>query len=460
MENWRHPDNGKSFFYEGGDLIINLGGGGAVRYNGASLYPYDFIPLYASPDVDTTTQVASAAGGYGHWGVIATKIGAKRQRTGGTGSTSDADTAKLIDVGTTTDGGTSYTDWSATVTDGNPATVMTLVTGGTAGDWIVVGHPLPFSGVYFDIATAHSAGLTGKHFVDIWNGTAWVDAGWDDLTGIFAGTFGAAFTRDGWMIADTSADPVALGWTPHELTVGSAKTRYWARIRTASSAATTATASGIELLPWRPNISTALFSAGEDGADRAGCFPHVLLSRTDEDGQHTTHDMWTLPQPDEIGGVLYGPVGGASRNDDRALILAGKNAIYIVQTGADERMGQSAWPILGTKGLVELPTRDLSGEPVTLQDIRISGLEWRGTGYLFARTEDGTPWATIAEWESLPATIPNVDLAGREWRFAIGWELTAAQARGAGRPRITAISAQPVPAAEQGALAVQVVPLV
>lgn len=462
MSYFRHPDNGKRYWCEGNDLIVALGAGGAVRWDGQSLTTFDLIPMDATPDQDTTVQVIAAAGGYGHWGLLATQIGAKRQRTGGTGSTSEAHTAKLVDVGKTTDG-TTYTDYSTEASDGDPTTTIAIGALDTAAnnDWLVIGHPLPFNGIYFDVSTASTT--TSTLSVDIWNGTAWVAASWYDLTTSNAG--GITLNRPGWILnGDTS--PIELGWVPHELTVGSAKTRYWARIKVSALLSAGTAVKAIEPLPWRPNITELVGALTSEGADRSGCLPHWLLSRITETGQHVTFDMGSLGVPDEIGIAMYANVGGASQNDDRVILLIGKRTVWGILTPSIEQISQTAWPILGyaggaSGGLVELPTRDV-GTSVRLEDIRIEGAEWDATGYLFGRTEDGSPWQQLATWSSLPITLPgDMAVRGRYWRFAIGWSLTPAQQRPAGRPRITSITAQPQPAElERGNLGVQTPPIV
>ncbi len=464
MSYFRHPDNGKRYWYEGNDLIVALGAGGAVRWDGQSLTTYDLIPMDATPDQDTTTQVIAAAGGYGHWGLLATQVGAKRQRTGGTGSTSASEAAKRVDVGKTTDGAT-YTDYSTEASDGSPTTVVAVGALDTAAnnDWLVIGHPQPFVGVYLDVSTANtiSSGLA----MDVWNGTAWVSVSALDLT---ADAVPVPLNRAGWLLwaGQTAQDPVTdLGWVPHELTVGSAKTRYWMRLKVSVLLAAGTALKAVEVLPWRPRLSADLV---EEGLDRAGGLPHWLLSRVTETGQHVVFDMGTLRTPNEIGIAMYANIGGASRNDDRAIIFIGKTQILAITTAVVEQISASAWPILSNSyttpslgGLVELSTRDI-GASVRLEDIRIEGAEWNATGYLYGRTEDGTPWQKLAEWNTLPAVVPgDPAVRGRYWRFAIGWTLTAAQGRVAGRPRVTSITAQPQPAElERGYLGVQNPPIV
>lgn len=454
-----HPDNGKAYWYEDGDLCVALGQGGAVRFNGTDVLPYDPIPLYGLPDHDTTGQLISAAGNTRHWGALVTKIGSKHQRAGGTG-----DSVASVSVGVTTDGAT-YTDYTSAASDGDPATSVTLSALSTIGalDWIIVGHAQPFVGIWFESLAANA--VTGALLtVEIWNGSAWVAVSATDLTTDNAAA--APFSRTGWLMM--TVDPVALGWVLGTFTVGTSKSRYWARVGYASGGplTTPTTLKTIDLLPYRPSLSTD-FSL--DGLDRAGAYPHLLFSRTSADGEHVTHDYGNMgSRVDEIGAVVYGDGGGAGGgdgNDARGLYFFGMRSIRMLHLSLDDRPAQTSWPMLsGGSSLIEFATIDL-GQDSRIEDFKIECLEWRATGYLYYRFEDGRPWTKAGEFSNVPVTLPG-DLSGvgRYLKVALGLNLSTAgtgiQFRQASRPRLIRIDCQPRPSAQtRGRLPVQTPPI-
>lgn len=451
-----HPDNGKAFWYEDGDLCVALGQGGAVRFNGTDVQPYDPIPLTASPNMDTTGQVISAAGNMRHWGALVAAAGSKRQRTSGTGL--GASTSR-VDVGVTTDG-TTYTDYSANASDGNPTTAVTLSGLSTVGanDWIIIGHPMPFVGIYFDILAGNI--VTGSALtVDIWDGSAWVNVNAvTDLTSDFSPA--APFSRSGWLMM--RSDPVALGWVPGTFTVGASKSRYWARVSYASNGplTTPTTVKAVELLPYRPSIDPVEFA--DEGLDRAGVYPHLLLSRISDDGEHVTHDYGYIVQGmDEVGAVVYGPGGDAHSDNDRSLFLFGMYFIYGLRFPIDDRPTLGAWHTLETQGLVEFAAIDL-GYEATIEDFAIDCADWNATGYLYYHFNDGRPWTRAATFTTAPVrkTI-NDDRSGRYLTVAIAWTMGIAQIRSNTLPRILRIDCQPRPATQQrGRLPAQIPPIV
>ena len=386
-----HEDNGKVFWYEDSDLCVALGSGGAVRVRGTQLVAWDLIPLHATPDVQTTTQVIAAATQVRNWGALVTQIGAKRGRSGGNRGVG----SQVVDCLKTTDGVT-YADYSTQVSDGDPTTVAPLGALPAANAWVLVGHPQPFYGVRLDLGAKNANVATLK--AEYWAG-AWTDGSVQDLTA--SGT-GATLARDGWAVLAT--DPVAGGWVP---TSFGGKSRYWLRLSVSAPLSASVDVTGIDLMPWRPGVPSAIGWALRDSQDRAGVRPHLLLSRLDEAGRHVVHDMGDLGGPDEIGAMLYAKAGGILANDDRRLVLLGKRVLTGIAMPPADRPQVEPWPLFGLNGLMEFSAIDLpAGSEVAA--FVVEGNEWNGpSGELHYRFDDrGQAWSRAGAWTALPATIP------------------------------------------------------
>lgn len=452
MEYMPHPDNGKRFSYEDTDLIVCMGTGGAVKFDGYTVTPYDFLPAGETlPDLDTTTQLIAAAGSLRHWSVAATQVGAKRQRRGGgTSAINGATTTSPLSMFKTVDDGANYTNYTTQISDGDASTVATLDALDTVanGDWLVVGHQQPFNGIYFDVSTANANVSTMT--VSVWNDLtqAWVACpATVDLTSITTGS--KSLGRSGWVVmgatesgvqaGDLVLDPT-YGWAPSTI---NGTVRYWARISFSAALSATVRVRAVELQPYRPSIDYVNFAA--EGLDRSGGLPHILMSRM-QNGQHVVHDMGRLSIADEIGAVLHGPMGGINGqlNDDRLLMLFGKRNVYGLSLSVDDRPQQYQWPNGNTSFtsiVAELAAVDM-GNDVKTRRFLVDGKDFQRTGYLYYRWDDGLPWRLGGTFTSLPTVIEidNED-TGRYLHVCPAWTSTTAQGRLPIAPRITSIDA-------------------
>lgn len=451
LEQMPHPDNGKAFWYEGDDLIVALGNGGALRFNGEDAYPYDLLPTFTTlPDENTTPQIVDAGGSLRHWGVAVTKIGAKRTRFTNATATRPLQPvfAKSTDSGATW--GSGYTsdviDW-----DASSEAVLDALASATGKLLLLVGEP--FAGFYLDVSSPNSNAATMA--VEIWTGAAWTTVTVRDLT---ATPGGVSLARSGWVLFD--GDPITDGWTAKSETADSNTwTGYAVRISFNANLDATVRIKGIDLIPWRPPIDASVSDFDQDGLDRAGIYPHVLLSRLDDEGAHIVHDLGALTQsssspdnrPDEIGAVLYAQSGDVGA-DPRALLICGRVNLYKLRLTIDDRPQMAAWQQLQHRGIIDLAGEDLEvitakEGPFELSAIELDGQDWKGVGYVYARFLNGSPWARIGTFENLPARLEtgSVDV-GRWLQVAVGFSMTTTQTATAGVPRITRIDADVEPA--------------
>ncbi len=439
MKDLPHPDNGKVYWYEGTDVCIALGMGGAVRFNGFVAIPYDLLPLEdTTPDLDTTTQLIAAGGTARHWGALVTQIGAKRQRNGGAGDPTQPTglgAGSTPNVAKSTDAGATFTSYGSQAFDGDPTTFADLsaLPGAGSGQVYFV-HSQPFQGVKLSVLAANANAATWT--AAVWNGTTWVNIGVVDLTLITGNT--VTLGRTGWMMI--ASDPVAaVGWKRGGIGVLGA-TQYQLRLTVSAALSASVQVNAVDFLPWRPSLDPVNFSV--DGMDRAGMYPHLLFSRTQGDGAHVVHDMGRLQNADEVGAVIYAAVGGASLNDDRQIVICGKNYVTWTSMSLDDRPAAFGWPVNSINVLVERPGIDL-GVVARLNAVELDGFDFRRQGFLYYRFEDGRPWTLAGEFRSLPARIevPSSDRVGDVIRFAVGWKAGADGGAMPMSPRITRVDA-------------------
>lgn len=446
-----HADNGKVFWYEQEDLIVALGSGGAVRFDGENIYPYDLLPLFVtSPDENTTPQIVACATQMRSVGVAVTKIGSKRSR-----KASSHVNAKVLFGKSTDSGGTYPTTYVSQVNDHDPTTEATLDALATATDKIIIARGWPFAGVYFEVATANANAATLT--AEIWTGAAWTAATIIDLTENAGGTIPLA--RSGWIIFDDdAADPVVAGWTPGSVTIGGTaySNVYMMRLTWSADLSATVRISGADQMPWRPmidknaTVSTAPFHIF-DGNDRAGAYAHILASRTDYDGNHVVHDLGATQNIDEIGAVVYGRTRTGT-NDERSLALFGKLYVHNFRMTTDDRPQMAAWSDIEDRGLIELAAEDMArltgkeGPTFACKDVTLDGEDWHVTGYCYARWLDGHPWQYLGGFDSLPVTLAGPKGVGRWMQLALAHSASGvAQSGIPGTPRITSIDGEVEP---------------
>lgn len=146
------------------------------------------------------------------------------------------DDANQIKAQFTTDGGSTYTNNSAEVSD-NTTGVMTLNSLDTIanGDWVVIGGPAPFCGVALDVTNTNSTGSI-TFTAEYWNGSAWVA-----LANVVNGN-ATAFGADAQLTWDM---PTAGAWVAHEV---NSITRHWVRLGVSAAVDSSVTLTEVDLL--------------------------------------------------------------------------------------------------------------------------------------------------------------------------------------------------------------------
>lgn len=386
-----HPDNGKAYWYEQGDLCVALGAGGVVRVHAAVLMPWSPFDG-ATPDTSTTTQHIAAGTSFGDGALLVTKAGTKAQRSGGSSYIPAVFFKKTIDNGAT------FTDYSSAVSDGQDGTYADLSSLGTlaAGDWFVVGHRQPFVGVEFDMLAPNANLSLAAVQYRLADGT-WVDVESVDLT-----SAGDQFLRQsGWVFlwnADETDMVADGGWALSSFS-GPLNYQYWLRFSVSATLGATVRVRGVRLLPWRRGINT------RDGGDRAGLFPHLLHSMTDETGQHVVHDLGAaMPDPDAVGVCAWLPYDTASTNGEaNALIIVSQNGIHYRSVLAQS--SDAVWPIV-SDGLIEFPSIALDA-PARLAELVVEGRSWgtagaSAAGRVYYHYDDGRAWSYAGQFSGLP----------------------------------------------------------
>ena len=77
-EKFQHTDNGKGAFSIGDLLVIPMGGGGMVMFDGYNVRPYDPVALESTPNEHTTRAQIDSIGTTRLWGLAATELASKK----------------------------------------------------------------------------------------------------------------------------------------------------------------------------------------------------------------------------------------------------------------------------------------------------------------------------------------------------------------------------------------------
>jgi hypothetical protein len=123
----------------------------------------------------------------------------------------------------TVNSGVAYTDYSAAVTDNNPATQADLDALDTLanGDWFIIGCPVPFCGAALDMDAANVNGNASVMTAQYWDGAAWQNlANFTDGTIAVAGRTLSGDGQLSWSL------PAAGLWLPSTI---NGITMYWVR---------------------------------------------------------------------------------------------------------------------------------------------------------------------------------------------------------------------------------------
>lgn len=414
---WRsffHLDNGKGAYFLGDSLVIPMGDGGAVVFDGNNVKPFDPGGLVATPNAHTTVAKFTATGAMRHWIIGATAGPAK---------------SKLLSLGSTlkflqTVDDAAFTDDSANVRDLNLSTGSTLPA--NAALKIYIGWDRPFTAVRFDTGLANAVARTMTVKVGTAPATYTTvgakNTGFRDFTELAGAPLGQSAN------IVLMVDPVQLGWVQ---TTVNGITAYWMQLT--FSGAMTASVSWVNCLltPWSPSVDVTNFPL--DGLDKSGNFPHLLYGRQDQ--QAIWHDMVSLPEPDEIGAVLFGDVGGTNLNHSRNLVAIGRFGVWTLSVPADDRPGLEQSPFLNANGLIEgamiIPQE---GHIVRLKTVRVDGHELdptKFTGFFYYTWDYGVKWSRLGSGlKRLPEQLDNPRTSDRGYRFrwAFGFKQSAAGA--------------------------------
>jgi hypothetical protein len=407
-----HPNNGRAVVSFGPNIIVSMGFGGAVIFDGYNIRDFSPYGSIATPNADTTSQIISAMGSYGGNVIAATAV--SNSFVGGSGSKEEHLPAafstynqKEVHVGTgdngirvwkTTDGESSFTGYSTEAGDGNFTTVVAL--GGLAAevnDFFYIGYRYPWRAavIEFDVGNStspfntNSGTLTGHY----WDGSAWTTLGvgatnhYDFTATASVGTLG----RSG-IIALRPQTAMPTDWTARTLSTD-VNSHYYIRFTPTSAAlSTTVDIASIRLIPLRP--SADLTNLALDEADRSGVFPHLLMGRDGgEERPNIWHDLGSTLAVDQIGAIATAPVGGATGSSPYKIVLLGKRAAFFYHIN-----NTPTWPTLDTRGYFESASIDpAGGRVVQLTDVFVFGRDFDAVSQLtfYYRYDQTQPWSMV-----------------------------------------------------------------
>ncbi len=424
---WRthmHLNNGIGAFFLGDRLVIPMGDGGAMVFDGNNLLPFDPGGLDGTPNLHTTKTKFTSMSALRHWIVGATPSDAKQISAGNS----------MLFLYTTDD--VSFTDASAAVRDVDLTTKATLPS--SAGLKVYIGWTHPFVNMRFDtgLANTNAATVTAKV------GTA--PATYSAVSVVdFTSLAGATLGQSGNITM--LVDPVdTTGWVQ---TTVNGITAYWVQL--SFSGALTANITWLNCLiqPWYPSIDKTNFPL--DGLDKSGVLPHILFGRGDQTvgpaGTAVWHDMVSLSRPDDIGPIIFGDVGGTGMNRSRHMIAIGRFNVWEILTADDDMPQREPVPVLNDVGLIEGPSIvPQHGFLVRLKQVKIDGHgfdpAWKF--FFYHSWDSGKTWSSGSTELQVPILQDFNDPNDRGYRFrwAMGWKGTAGEALDS--PCVTEVTAK------------------
>jgi hypothetical protein len=453
-ESMPHPNNGRGSISLGPSLVVPMGRGGAIIFDGYTIRDFSPYGALAAPVQDTTSQLLSCLGTYDNWVVGITAV--SRSFVGGAGSKAahaiggfSTFNQKELNVGNsvtegvrfwrTQDNEVTFTDGSTNAGDGSIATTVTLDAQSTAanGDYFVIGYRYPWYAcvIEFDVGNSQVNTTASALTVEYWNGTTWVTALGFDHTALAGATLG----QSGVVYAYTGTGSTWTRRTYGTAAVDDAGGYYYMRFSVSVALSATVRIANIRLLPWRPAIDDTDFVS--DGGDRAGAFPHLLMGRPGTDGgQAVWHDMGTPFENDEIGVVATGPVGGATGGSPYKVVLLGRRQAYLYHI-----QDTDTWPWLNTNGLYESALFEpAGGRVVSLKEVRVLGRDFDGVAV--GGTDFYYRYDSTERWSKLtlgvrPPFIANPKDTGKGTAFQWALGLTMTQTEPTRRPTVTRIEA-------------------
>jgi hypothetical protein len=424
-----HLRNGVGAFSLGNLAVIPLGDGGAVIFDGYNVKEFDPAGFDASPNAHTTTNQIGGLGTLKYWVVGATATG---QGVGGEGNEvgpKEISAGDSLRVWHFDQGVPAYSDDSANLRDGDLTTSETWVINNT-GDYVYIGWTRPFTQISIDFSTVQtntSATLTVAVGTTAGSPGTYTTVAARDFTDLA----GASFGQSGKIVM--TEDPVGQkSWV--KTTVNSVEL-YWVRLSwDQAHSGADAIAVSVRIQPWHPSINDTDFPL--DGLDKSGNFPHIIMGTKDRE-KNTWHDMGSLPEPDDIGVVLYANVGGTSLNRYRNLVLIGRYRIWRMDVSAGDHPGTEPAPHIHDKCLIEapsiVPVPGTAEEPGTklsrLVRVRINGQEADPAllGRFYYTWDWGRSWNRTSAVERFPAALQiNQPQRGYRFRWAWGWSQSSA----------------------------------
>ena len=430
-----HPDNGKGAFSLGDLLIIPMGNGGAVLFDGYTLTDADPIPQNASPNQHTTSGsflssvfgTPAALGAMRHWIVGVTKPGSKAVLDTSSAVDSSAMRFFYYDNSITT-----YTDHTLAIFDTDPTSAGTMTYDDTA-DYMYLKWDYPFCGFTYKAGvggTFNAVALTMT--VEIYNGSSWITQAVTDLTA--TGTSGSPvpLAQDGVVLFTT--DPIVTG-TWAQTTVNSVS-GYWCRIKFSGSLTASVTWNACRLVPWYPSVNASLFAT--DGLDRGSVFPHLLFGKLEPSKGIVWHDMGTidLSASDDYTLVHFGqaPINnaGSSPVGDQSLMLFGRQSVAVITQSLQDRPDTDAITPVDQLGLYEgCSLFPAEGKHCRLLRVRVYGDGGQNEpsvfdvgAYFFYAWDRGKPWIRCGGKINLfPDELisPSDDEGGTKFRWSFGF---------------------------------------
>ena len=429
---WRtfmHLRNGIGSFFLGDKLVVPMGDGGAVIFDGNSVMPFDPGGLQSTPNLHTTRDnfEAGAVGAIRHWILGATGVPSKLISAG----------SSLLAQYKTAAG--AYSDIAANLRDLDLTTKATFSY--TTSDEIYLGWTRPFTAFRFDTGNPNlvartmtiSVGTAASTFTTV----GVKNTGFRDFTELA----GAPFGQSGFVVL--MVDPVkSIGWVQNAV---NGVTAYWMKITFSGALTASVTWLTTQIQPWYPPVDATNFPL--DGLDKSGCFPHILYGRAGPGGDAVFHDMYSLPEPDNITQILFGSGGGTNQNHSRVITMIGRFGTWVITVPDNDRPGTEAAPFLHNVGLIESASIvPVPGKVVRLRTVRLLGHEFDGTAvqtFFYYSWDWGKKWSRLgSRILTIPATLDNPakqDMGSR-FRWCLGFKQSAAAAT-LTQPTVTEIEA-------------------
>lgn len=427
-ERFPHVDNGKGAFSMGDLIVVPLGEGGCITFDGFTEKPFDPPNIETSPGVHTTSSKISVIGANRHWVVGITHPVNKLIM----------DDTLLVKKDATAENSPTTT---TTVLNWNRNTTFSLASL-TTSQAFYIGADRPFTGFRFDPGTTGTVNSTAATMtVEIKNAAgSWVEVTKVDFTSLSGASLGQA----GEVVL--TEDPIAAGWTKQ--VSGSQGSAFWMRVRFSAQLDASVNWAILTIQPWFPPCDSTNFPL--DGLDRSGCYPHILMG---DPSTNVWHDMGHIPTPDKIGVVLTANVGGTGKSTDRSIYLIGRNSTWQVNVAQNDRPGALVKVPLGASvssstvgGLLEgqsvVPGKD---RPARLVSVKIEGQESdENIPLRFYYTWDwGKPWVKLGTATKFPSVIEAKDNnGGHRFRFCFGWVDSTAATFRSSQPTATKIIAE------------------